>query len=445
MGVISTVLKSIYSDGRWFNFGAVREAIYNNDGYLPWPFSLLSAKPRFNDLINDNKKLTAILRSPALLKVFCLQCDLFSLGKIEVYDKNGKLVKMDPALDRFYSPNPFQTSSQFKWDLMFWVMFGNAYLYMDEDIPTSDTMKMYFLEPDKMEWPAGFDQKSDRMVFSKKGLEEYKNVTITYKYNDGSTIQIPLSRIICISDLTNGLGNWFKGPSRIDALYKIVSNSEATLDSENINLRYSGKFLVAGTSDPNNVDQLPMGDDEKTDIETKMNGSKKVHAVKSMIEIKRFVSDMRVLQLPEMYREQLFRIGNEYGIPKDVLEASIQGATFENQEKARGSHVSYTLQPKGNDFMERIGKRWGYPEQGKTICMTWDYLPFMQVFAKDKASVEYTKTQSLTNLLKLGVSLPEANTFLGTDFKTGKYERPKQQTAGNAANSGQSGDTGNAG
>lgn len=418
---------------------------------MPWPFSLFSARPRFNDLINDTKKLNAILRSPAVLKIFCLQCDLFSLGKVEVFDKNDKPVKADPMLDRLNNPNPFQTRSQFLWDMMFWNMFGNVYLYIDSDVETNPDLKMYMLQPDKMDWPVGFDEKADRMVFSKKGIEEYKKINIKYKYNDGSTLDIPLSRIICISDLTNGIGNWFKGPSRLDALYKIITNSETVLDTENINYRYAGKFLVAGKADPNNVDQLPMGQDEKESIEEKMNGSKKVHAVKSMIEIKRFVEEMRYLQLSESYMDQYYRIGGTYNIPGDVLEAYVTGkpggSTYENQEKARGAHVSYTLQPKGNDFMERIAKRFGYPEMGKSVRMTWQDLPFMRVFEKDKAVVQYQKTQSLTNLLKLGVSLPEANAFLETDFKTGKYEQPKANTGQNTGQTGgaQGADTGASG
>jgi hypothetical protein len=217
------------------------------------------------------------------------------------------------------------------------------------------------------------------------------------------------------TDLTNGIGNWFKSFSRIDALHKIISNSEVMLDSENINGRFSGKFMVAGTADPNDVTKLPLGEDEKTDIERKMQDHREVHAVKSMVDIKRFVENMGQLKLNEKYLHAYFLIGNMYGIPRDVLEA-YNSSTFENQEKARGAHVSYTLEPKAEELMQALSKRFGYLEEGKELVMSWDHLPFMQVFEKDRAVTKEVNVRTFVNLIRNGVPLDEANQYLDTNF-----------------------------
>jgi len=391
------------------------------DGFFPVS-SIFNTSPQFNDYTGDRLKFEAVFSNPALLKVFCLQCDLFSLGKIKVITTKGVELDDDPALKLLTRPNPLQSDSQFLWDLMFNYMLGNPYCYIDSNIP-SESNKLYFLEAHKMEWPTDFDKKKDRLVLSKASEKEINDTQITYRYDDGTTIKLPLSRIICLTDLSNGQGNWFKGKSRIDALTKVLSNADASLDSTNINIRYSGKFLVVGTQNPTDVTKLPMGVDEKSDIETKINGRKQVHAVKSMVDIKRFVEDMGALKLDEAYRTAYFLIGSMYNIPRDVLEAYLQSSTFENQEKSTAKHVSYTLQPKGDDFFSALTKRFQYTD--KRITISWDHLPFMQVFEKERALTKSTQIQTLTAMLKLKIDIKEINEFLGTNFNTAIYEQPK--------------------
>lgn len=400
----------------------------DEEGFIPF-FSLFNNTPQFNDYSGEIKKLTTVFSNPALLKVFSLQCDLFSLGKIKVL-KDDKEQTDDPVLRLLNNPNPLQSESQFLWDFMFYTMMGNAYCYIDSNIAENEANKLYMLNPAKMEWPREFEKKKDKLIFSKSNEAELMKITVKYTFEDGTSTTYPLSKIICLADLTNGTGNWFKGNSRIDALYKIISNSEACLDATNINTRFTGKFLVSGQQDPKNVTQLPMGKDEKDDIESKINGRKQVHTTRSQVDIKRFVSDMRALELGKAYLESYFLIGNMFNIPRDVLEA-YNSSTYENQEKARASHVSYTLQPKGNALLKALAQRFGYHNQGKIITIDWSHLPFMQVFEKDRAITKKTQAETMTVLLKLNVPIDEINTFLNTNFKTAKYEQQKANPSGN--------------
>lgn len=387
-------------------------------------YHLLDTSPYFRKYTTDKEKIDIIFSNPALLKVFRLQCDLFSLGEIYVY-QNDKELDKDPALVRLNNPNPLQTKSQFLWDYMFWLMLGTAHCYVDSILAENEDNKLYFLDRSKLTFPYTFERDCDKLIFSKKKEKELLDTIITYTYADSTTFKFPLSKLITLTDLTNGVGNWWEGASCIDALYKIIGNSEAALDAKNINTRYSGKFMVAGQADPRNVNEIPMGETEKQDIETKMNGRKSVHAVKSMIDIKRFVENLDHLKLDNSYLSDYFLIGSMYGIPRDVLEA-YNSSTYENQEKARASHVSYTLQPKGNDLMNAIAKKWGYDKLGKEIVIDWAHLPFMQVFEKDRASTEAIKIKSFTDLLNQGVSLEEANEYLDLKFTTG--EKTEQRT-----------------
>lgn len=395
----------------------------------PDDYFILDPKADFSEYTTDAMKLKVVFNNPAVLKVFKLQCDMFSLGKVYVY-KKGKSIDDDPFINLINNPNPFQQKSQLLWDYMFWKMIGNAYCYVDSDSVMSDTNKLYMLDPSRMQFPDYLRVNKDKLVFSSATERLINDQEITYVYDDGSSDKIKWGKISHVSDLSNGTGNWFKGRSTVDAIYEIVANSKAAIASKNINARYLGKYMVAGQADPNNVSKIPLSGLEQNDIETKMDGRKVVHAVKSMIDIKRFVEKADVLgALDASYWDDYFKIGSEFGIPRDVLEASLKGATYDNQQEARGAHVEYTLSPAGEQLMNSFNKRFGY--KNKTILMSWDHLSFMQVFAKRKAETDKIKSDTLLNLMKAGVNMEEINSLLDTEFTELDYEPAKRATTTN--------------
>ena len=398
-----------------------------NDGFYPSSmFKLFATKPEFNDLVSDHEKLVKIFKNPALLKVIALNCDLFSLAELYVY-KNDKEREVDPILDMLQMPNMMQTQSQWLWDYMLWRQFGTAYLYVESKSIGEDT-NLYFLNPLKMEFPTWIKDKTDQLVLSGKKKRELTDFKVKYKYDDGSSMDIPMNQILVFTDLSNGTGNWFKGNSRLEALYKIITNSESALDAKNINLKFSGKFLVAGQNKMEDVFSTPMAQDEKESVEDTMNGSKNVHAIKSMIDIKRFVSDMKNLALDESYQADYFTIGSMFNIPKDVLESYLKSSTFENQEKATAKHITYSLEPAGKDLMTKLTRYFDYHTKKKELVLSWDHLPFNQVFEKDRVDVANKKVATFEKLIRLGVNLDEANEFCDTKFTELK---PKKDAKGN--------------
>jgi len=386
------------------------------DGFSRALGRVFNTSTDFNSYGDDLKKLKVIFSNPAMMKVVSLQCNMFSQGKIYVYNKSGeKVLVTDPFLDLMKQPNMMQDSTQWLWDYMFWKMVGNVYINIESKFIEDNTM--YFMSPDKMYFRTEFNSMKDKFIRSKQGKNDIDNLIIDYRFSDGTTEQVKWSNVIHITDTSNGLGNWFKGHSKIDALYKIITNSEEAMNAENIATRFTGKWAVAGVADPNNVTELPLSDDEKLDIETKMNGRKQVHAFKSMLEVKKFNENNQNLILDEIYYNKFFLIGNMFDIPRDVLEASLQGGgTFNNQEMARGSYVSYCLQPHAEALMNKLCTYFG-SDKNRLYCMDWEHLPFMQVFAKERAETAFKTTQSILNLQKAGASTEEINKFLDTDFK----------------------------
>jgi hypothetical protein len=413
----------VNSNNPFYPIGQIFSRLWSKGNqYYNWGFNMIDASTKFNNWANEDEKLKAILSNPAAMKVFALQCDLFSMGKLFVYDKNEKPIENDPFLEMIKKPNHFQTESQFLWDYMFYLMLGTDYIYADSKV-VSNKNKLYHLNPAKIHWPENLNRYKDKLILSDASMRDLMKMEITYRYQYGDTQKIPLEKIIVNTDLTNGTGNWWIGASRVDALYKIISNAEFVLDAENINIRYSGKFVVGAQND---LSKIGFGETEKEDLLSKVDtNEQKVWAFKSPIQIRRFVDNFAQLQLKDEYLHLYFLIGNMYGIPRDVLEA-YNSATYENQEKARAAHVNYCFEPKGNQLMDSFESYFGYDKEGKNIYIDWSHMPFMQQFEKQRAEVEQLKINSLTSLLSLGVDIKQANEYLDTNFKIKKETKPQQ-------------------
>lgn len=382
--------------------------IYEAERYKSgeWFYKLFSSDSNALKIKSEKERLDAVLSNPAALKVFKLQCDMFSLAEITAVSKTGKVRENDPLYNFLKHPNLHQTRRQLLWDYMFWTMLGTSYLYINSKV-INDNTRAYFLDPSRFVWTEELLQIMDKNVLSKQSYNESLKLTIDYYNLDGSYTKYQLKDILTFFDLSNGVGNWFRGNSSIDALYKVISNSEKGLDAKGVNLDFSAKYFVSGTHKEEDVYGTPMGEGEKQSIEDSLKTKKNVHATKSMIDLKRFVDDIAKLKLDEGYREDYFTIGGMYNIPRDVLEVNLSGSTFENQEKARIAHVEYCLKPKGEDLMNGIERWFGYDDKNIDLFISWNHLGFMQVAEREKSTLKSTMLANLRLAQEMQILTPD--------------------------------------
>lgn len=388
----------------------------------------MGGDPMHSTYRSFEEKLTVALSSPALCRVILSECDLFSLGEVNVI-QNDKILENDPLYNLLDRPNYFQTRRQFLWDYRFWNMIGIAYLLSDSKVLQNDPT-LYWLDPSRLEFDQNLLIRLNKLYFSQNSIKSLENETVKYLYNDGTYTTFRLGDIKPFADVSNGLGNWYGSPSRIDAIYKIISNSEKTLDSKAINLHFSGKFMVAGKQNPEDVFENPLSQHEKESIEKATYQRNPVTAVKSMVDIKRYVSDMAALKLDESYESDMLAIGAMYGIPKELLDALRKGSTYENQEKALVRHISRTIQPKADDFASGLETFFGYDKIDKYLTITYDHLPEMQKALQEEKKVKKTDAETLKLLIDSGVEREDAARYLGMDIKFVKDEDNDQNPDG---------------
>lgn len=368
-----------------------------------------------NTNYGEHRRLESILKNPAALFVFLLLPELYSMGKYRLYDSNENEIERHPILDLLRNPNPMQTGDQFKWDYMFWRKLGTANLYIDSQV-LSERNKLYFLSPDCIEWPKWFSDNSQTLFLSDTSVRELYEKELKYK-TANQTITFKYKKLKQFFDLSNGINSWFSSPSRVDAIYKIIKNSDNALDSKNINSKFASKFIVAGKASIENTSQLPMSEQDKESVQDRMLGKQSVFPMKSMVDIKRFIENAQVLEhLDKSFMNDAFILGKMLNIPKDVIEMLGEGSTYENQEKARAAIISYCIQPDADDFCS--GMLQYFKLEGYKLELDYSHLPFVQAFEKDRSEVKARLAKAFLDLVNAGANQQQAADELGFEYLT---------------------------
>lgn len=371
-----------------FEWGNQKPLSIERDMAGNWFYEMFSSRNSAEKILSYKQKLNAVISNPACMKVAKLNADLGSLGKINKYN-GDKLQEIDFLYTQKKQPNFYQSWQQFIWDYYFWQFIGVSVMWRSSNV-LNDSTQLYWLNPANIDYNKGKTRFS-KFLFSKEAYNKQQKETITYTYDDGTVAQIPLNQLTFFYDTSNGItGNWYDGLSTLDSLYKVIANSEMALDAKNINLEFSQKFMMNGKNSAMDVSSLPMGDTEKRDAESSIRSGKKVHVVKTPVDINRFVNDIANLKLSESYFDDLFIIASMRGIPKDVIETNAKGSTYENQEKATSKQVDYALSPAGKNLTDNFEYIFGYED----LKMEWTHLAFNQVFEKERQEVLKLKLEN---------------------------------------------------
>lgn len=380
----------------------------------------------YEEIKSQKKRLEVLLKSPALLRVIWLQANLFSMGKFYLYDDKGKEVVEHPLLDLLRQPNEEDDQSQLLFEWMFWNCFGDSYLYVHTDDYDSEDCYLKVLNNTLIDFPNEFFKKNNRIVRDKDEIKK-KDKTIRYFFNNDNEYELLRWYRVLHNPNTLTMYRDTEGLSKIDVLYKQITNADKATDSKNVNVRFSSRYLVAGKGDVNNVDEIPLTDDEARDIVRKANRGQAVQAVKNMIDIKRYVEDIAKLKLDDSFMSDYQFIGFLFDIPKDILEA-FQSATYENQSEASARLIELSMQPKSEKLCGKLSKYFGLKYEGLNLVMSYDHLSFMQEFYKKMFELKKSQVEAFAKLMQIGVEEKSANAFLDTNFKIKKQKQNEQET-----------------
>lgn len=341
---------------------------------------------------DEKQKYDTVICSPVCMEIFTFICDTYSQVHFNTEKEENFLYSYKKR------PNQWQTWTDLFWEHRFWLALGNAYLYKEKDI-------WFYLKPygiELTERQRKSFKKIDFSVYGEGTMKGAKKGSFKYRDCNNDILTLDLKNLHIFSDLSNGVsGDWFRGDSRLDALYKIINNSELALDAEGINLEFAGKFIVSGEHNEADQYSLPMGDKEKESTEQALRGSKKVHVLKDKVNVNQFIKNLKSLGLNDSYANALSLVGNMYNVPQDVLEALKTGATYENKEKSIGQYIDYTEMPKVQQFSDFLEIELEVNE----VKGSFKHLPFNQVFEAERIANNKVKMETYKLASEMGVDV----------------------------------------
>ena len=372
-------------------------------------YTMFSSKASFKEY----NKLEAYKTTYALNTVIGIIKDTAKLANFNLY-KNGKLENTNYLYQLKPKPNPYQTWTDFIEEYAVWYLLGTAYYYKQ---PGTDrtTQNEYWLNPDN------FDNETKKILhkFGKKItsasknelIKDNRNHIVKYQFNDKDTIQIPLKDIIPIHSQP-ALENWYSCNSNIDALVKVINNSESALDSKNINLHFTQKYLVFQKDGKDDMSGQITGltKTERDDINNKvMSNEKVIVSGKSNVELKRFIENLKQLGFDESFLNDYLLVGIRFGVPLEILGDFLRGKGLTSQgdakEKAMVQFVDMCLMPilqKLTDVLELL------QEKNQEVKAEFTHLWFMKFVLKQKEEQRALELANLKLAQELGIDITQA-------------------------------------
>ncbi len=370
--------------------------------------------------------------TPALLFV----SKLFSQADLKVINKKTGNEVGDHWLSKLLNkPNGYQTQNDFLESLQFiQIAQGKAVGYLKRPIGFNDSPdidSIYILDSDKIKFPKDYRSKILSST-AKKAIDEQEVV-----YDEkGENLKIKIKDLLFFYDLPNCLNkNFYKVSSRLDGLKQTLINTHDSLIAKNIILKTNGKEIISTGS----TEHFPLAGEDKIQAESLLQNNyglawnrKRGIVTKANINYQSMHIALRDLGLDESVKVDGNIIFTALHIPKDILSLEAKKTTYNNFKESMVSYVQNEMQASLNSFIE-VFQQLLIGTDFKLVG-TYDHLPVMQFFLKQKYEGLVVRAQALNDLMKAGV--PEEDALELCGFDKGMKLIEMQQNNGSNQNNG---------
>jgi hypothetical protein len=344
----------------------------------------------------------------ALRKAVSILKDTGKLANINLYE-NGKLKQNNFLYSLKPKPNPYQTWTNFIEEFIYWYSLGTVYYWKGSGI-SYESRNQYFLDFSK------FDSDTIKKLekFGKKltnsnineFYKDFKNHQIKYKFNDSDTQLIPLSEVVVIQSDIN-VNSWFFNFNRLNAISKILTNADDSLDAKNINIHFSKKYAAyQGVNKDDLAQQITgLSKGERDDIKQKVMSKDPLHVSGSNnLEIKRFIDNLKNLGYDESFLNDYLLVGLFFNIPLEILGDFLRSKGLSSQgdakEKAMIQLIDMAIMPILQTFTDvlELGLK-----ENQEVKAEFTHLWFMKVAIKQQAEQRKMDLEALKMAKELGL------------------------------------------
>jgi len=368
------------------------------------PFSnhnFFSGNPSWVSLATHEAQEKAARFNPIVKNAINLRAETASNGiKVAVEVGTNKVIPWDEGNEGVKKvfellvqrPNPLQSAKEFqKQGIFYYDVFGNRYVYINMPIGFNiDLVNISTL----MNLPSQFvDIKVTGKIYDQteiKGIIESFAVT-----NENPVKKFDPNEIIHFNEVNFSKDfSSVMGISKLEVLEKPINNTNLGFEAMNSILKSRG---MQGIISPNKKDStganMPLLPAEKKQLDEKFKSDYGVASGQNIFWISPIQMDYiktamssKEMGIYEEFSNNSILIGNEFGIPPELIKTWIQGSTYENQ----GQSVKRLYQDTTIPLVEEQDKQWSWRlntfKYGFEIKTTWDHIPALQDAFKEKSA-----------------------------------------------------------
>jgi hypothetical protein len=347
------------------------------------------------DFNHSTKYLEMSLSNPVLMTIISLRSKIYSQMRITHLDASGKEIKNSPYIKLLNQPNYFQSGQDFLFQQMWFLSAtGNDLIYQKKAFANELPKAIYNLVPSEIDFNEV--HKLNKFIVTQKDIKAYSEKIIKYTL-DNTTFEIPLSDLVPLYDLSNGLTNnaFMRSESRVKAVHKVLQNIDQNIKSKHTNLQMSQKYIGKNQSNGN---EAQIQQQDRNSIERSISSNSLV-LTNANVDVKHLVSDMKRLYLDEQFADDANKVLLAFELNKNVLNYFAKDSTFENQNQGVISWVQSSIQTSADDLMNSLSSQWGLLERNEKLVASYEHLPIMQSVVNDKIK-SFTEMQ---NAIKIGL------------------------------------------
>lgn len=334
--------------------------------------------------VDNGKYLDMYLTNPVLSTIVNFGAQYYSQMRITHVDKSGKEIENSPYVKLLSTPNYFQSKEDFFFQQkVFLDVSGNDYIYQIKAFTNDVPKALYNLIPSEIDFNKV--HKINKFIVTDKDKKALEEKHIIYTLDD-TDYNLKLKDIIPTYDLASGLvkNSFFQSPSKVKAIAKVLNNINENVNSKNINLQMSAKYIGLNTNDGN---RAQIQDADRKSVESAIT-RKNLLLTNAGIDVKHLVSDMKRLYLDEQYGADFAKVSLLFGLNRQILDISDKSNGLNNSgsliNSALISYIQNTIQQTADNTMNSLSQTWGLFERGESLRASYDHLPVMQSVINDK-------------------------------------------------------------
>jgi len=302
-----------------------------------------------------------------------------------------------PGIQKAYEllalrPNPLQSAKEFYFQKTFYLkVFGNSYVKAvlpigkDKKIDLLNIQALYNL-------PSQFiSVKQTGKLYSQTTVE---GIISDYALTDRNPVAHFDPNIILHFNEVNFSSDspTIMGISKLEVLKKPISNIQLCFEAMNTILATRGTQIIISSGKKDGTGQVRLTPTEKGEMDAayKKNyglarGQKPFLLSELPLEVHNTALDSGKIGIYKEFSNNSILVGNEMGVPPELIKTHIEGATYENQIQSVRRLYQDTTIPMTSDEDDYWSFRLDTFKYGFQVKTKWDHIPALADAFKDKA------------------------------------------------------------